>query len=474
MELLIGAAIYALIIQKLWAEARTDHELAKQGKISPRLEAKYGAGAAAKVAKYGFLDHLRDAWNDYWPRRTDALIAARDAKAANPGEKVRLRDRLAAARNVVGGIAKKAAASPVVQSLIKPVEPKPAATTPEPVGAPPLAVDTGDVPDGTRRFTDTGQEEFRDGRWQPVPKNPDTFGVAPDWPLPPRLPDVQPPKPAPSTPSTGGTMSAPTGEAVNYETAVAELEALAREQRGHVDQCLAALQHIGAAKASIGDMQESYRASSDAAASTAEHLAAKNLDGVTLSHAGTTVDAMPAGKVDAMFDQLEAMEVEAQQRLADAEVALGATEANLRHIQATYGDAHATVAGNLGGDSSFLDGGAAGSAPAPNTTGQPAGSPWATSPGGSPASAGPPSSTGSDSPGNNVGPGGSNVTVHDQPVNASGQAFGSGNVTNNTGDVAEPAPAPSTPGQHSTRIVFNGPVDARNSHAGSGNVTNNN
>jgi hypothetical protein len=348
VELLIGAAIYALIIQKLWAEARTDHELAKQGKISPRLEAKYGAGAAAKVAKYGFLDHLRDAWNDYWPRRTDALIAARDAKAANPGGKVRLRDRLAAARNVVGGIAKKAAASPVVQSLIKPVEPKPAATVPEPVGAPPLAVDTGDVPDGTRRFTDTGQEEFRDGRWQPVPKNPDTF-------------NAPPPKPAPATTPAnpaGGTMTAPTGEAVNYETTIAELEALIKEQRLHLDSCIAAQAALAAAKGHIGDMQESYRASSSAAASTHEHLASLHLDGATLGGTGTTVDAMPAGAVDTYFDQLEVMEEMARVRREAAEVALHSTESALANIQSKYGDAATTVAGELSGDSRFLDAGA--------------------------------------------------------------------------------------------------------------------
>ena len=51
------------------------------------------------------------------------------------------------------------------------------------------------------------------------------------------------------------------------------------------------------------------------------------------------------------------MDEEASARLADAEVALGSTEANLSHIVATYGDAHATVAGNLSGDASFLDSG---------------------------------------------------------------------------------------------------------------------
>lgn len=152
-------------------------------------------------------------------------------------------------------------------------------------------------------------------------------------------------------------MTAPTGEAVNYETAISELTKLAAEQRTHIDACMSTVKSIDAAAASINDMQESYRASQQAAAAMSEHLAAKNLDGVTLAHAGTVVDAMPSGKVDAMYDQLEQMGAEAKARLADAEVALEATEANLQHIQATYSAAHETVAGQLGGDSSFLDSG---------------------------------------------------------------------------------------------------------------------
>ncbi|GAA0719702.1 hypothetical protein Drose_06005 [Dactylosporangium roseum] len=349
MEGLLAVLIVTWLLSKAVGDTIVDTTLAKQGKVSPRLEAKYGDKAGAMVKKYGPLDFFRDAWNDYWPRRTEALIAARDAKAANPGERVRLRDRLAAAKAAVTAkaapLVEKAKQSPVVQKLVQPVgKSKPTAVS-EPAESEPVPriVDGDDADEGTRRFNDAGQqEEYRDGRWQPVPKNPDS---------PPEPPAKQP------TPSTGGPMTAPTGEAVNYETTVAELEALANEQRGHVDQCAAALQAIGSAKAAIGDMQESYRASAAAAASTAEHLAAKNLDGVTLANAGTTVDAMPAGKVDEMFDQLELMEAEAQQRLADAEVALAATETNLQHIQGTYGDAHATVAGNLGGDSSFLDAG---------------------------------------------------------------------------------------------------------------------
>lgn len=333
MEILLGIAVYTWLIQRLWAAARTEHELAKKGTVPPRMEAKYGGkAAAAMVAKYGFLDHLRDAWHDYWPRRTEALIAARDAKAANPGQKVRLRDRLTAAGAVITAGARK-----LVESAgWKPtVEPDPPA-----VPVPALAVDTGDVPEGTRRFTATGQEEYRDGRWQPVPKNPDS-----------------PPQPAKPAPSTGGTMTAPTGEAVNYETTVAELEALLKEQQMHLDACIGAQSALAAAKAFIGDMQESYRSSSAAAATTHEHLAVLHLDGATLADTGTTADAMPAGAVDTYYDQLEGMEAMAKERRDAAEVALHSTEAALGNIQAKYGDAATTVAGDLSGDARFLDSG---------------------------------------------------------------------------------------------------------------------
>lgn len=159
-------------------------------------------------------------------------------------------------------------------------------------------------------------------------------------------------------------MTAPTGESANYEQTEAELVALAETQRQHVDLCQATLTNVQAAKASVDSMQQSYRESSAAAQTMNDGLAAKHLDGVTLGHTGTVADAMPAGEVDTLFAHLEVVEAKAQERLNAAEVALSSTEAALAHLRATYGDAHATVAGNLSGDSSFLDSGA-GWSPAP-------------------------------------------------------------------------------------------------------------
>lgn len=455
MGLLLAVLLITWAFKKAVADSIVDNNLAKQGIVSPRMQARHGDQAGAKVDQYGMFDFFRDAWSDYWGRQGEALAAARTAPPPPGKSRVSLGDRLDAGIAKLGEGVQRAADSPAVRTLVDPVEPKPSRKPlpPEPPVVP--VVDSGDVPEGTRRLTDDGWEEKYDGRWRPVSKQPDS-------------------PPAPPAPSTGGTMTAPTGEAVNYETTIAELTALADAQRGHLDQCTAALQQIESAKAAIGDMQDSYRASSAAAAATAEHLAAKNLDGVTLANAGQTVDAMPAGKVDEMFDQLEGMEAEAKQRLADAEIALTSTETNLQHIQVTYGDAYTTVTGNLGGDSSFLDsGGGAGG----GNAGAGGGTPWATPPSGT--SHGIASPTGTREYSEASGSSGSrpNVTVHNEPVYASGQAFGSGTVTNNgTGEQppSSGSSAPDSGGQHSNRIVFNGPVDARNSHTGTGNVTNNN
>lgn len=363
MELLLGAAVYALLVMKLWTAARNDHELAKQGIVPPRQQARYGDAAAGKVAKYGFTDFLKDAWNDYWPRRTEALIAARDAKAANPGRKVSWRERLAAAKTKVTGWGEK---------LVTPVgEKKPAVDEPvvpaqraDPDVTPALAVDAGDVPPGTVRFTDDGAEEWTGTAWKPVAEPVEDEAIrARQWQtLGTALDQLAGQRTAPTDPNTstaGGTMSAPTGEAVNYETTVAELDKLIDEQQKHLDACIAAEAAIASAAGHIGDMQDSYRTSSDAARSTHDHLAAMNLDGVTLSHTGTTADAMPAGAVDTYYDQLEVMQEMAKERRDAADAALQSTVEAKKTIVEKYGDAYTVVAGELSGDSRFLDGGGA-------------------------------------------------------------------------------------------------------------------
>jgi hypothetical protein len=154
-------------------------------------------------------------------------------------------------------------------------------------------------------------------------------------------------------------VTAPTGEVVNYETALAEIDAAIADVTTRIDADQAALASIAETKAAIDVVQTNYQATATAAQTKLDHEAALNLDGTTLGHAGDTVDAMPPNAVEGLYDQAEAMELLIQARLDADEVALASLEAERAHLIATYGDAHATVAGNLGGDSRFVssDGG---------------------------------------------------------------------------------------------------------------------
>lgn len=160
----------------------------------------------------------------------------------------------------------------------------------------------------------------------------------------------------------GGGGVAPTGEAVNYETALAELDRIEEAQRTHLDSTQVALTKVQEAKAAISDSQANYRPAAEAAGSAHQHLSALNLDAETTAHTGTMVDAMPPNRVDEMFAQLEQMEADAQQQVVNAEAALASTDSARRVIVGKYGDAHSTVQGELAGDSRFLAGSGANAA----------------------------------------------------------------------------------------------------------------
>jgi hypothetical protein len=163
----------------------------------------------------------------------------------------------------------------------------------------------------------------------------------------------QAPTPLPQALAGTGTQ---TGEAVNYETTVVELEALIEQLRAHLDSTIAAEAAVQQAKVAVNNSQVSYNPAANAAASISEHLPALNVDAETVGHTGTVANAMPPNDVNVMFDQLEAMEAKVAEQRANAEAALGSAEAALKTVQEKYGDAHATVAGELAGDSRFLAG----------------------------------------------------------------------------------------------------------------------
>ncbi len=160
-------------------------------------------------------------------------------------------------------------------------------------------------------------------------------------------------------------MSAPTGEAVNYETTVAELEKLIAACRTWLDQVTAALKCCEEAKNHIEDAQGGYKTAASVAASILDHLAAMHLDAHTLGLIGAIKEALPASDVDVVLALLDEAVVKLQEMRDNAQTALDAAEAALAHVVAEYGEEAAKVAGNLGGDSTFLGSGGGGSSAPP-------------------------------------------------------------------------------------------------------------
>lgn len=155
-------------------------------------------------------------------------------------------------------------------------------------------------------------------------------------------------------------MSAPTGEATNYELALATVDALIADAQHQVDAAEAAIAAVAQAKAAVDAMQQTYAAAAQAAATKLDQEGAASLDSTTMGHAGTTVDAMPVNAVDDLYAQMEVTEQMAVDRRDASGTALASLEAERQHLVATYADAHATVAQNLSGNAGFLDSGGGG------------------------------------------------------------------------------------------------------------------
>lgn len=373
--MLLVCFILAYFITRAVYEGRVDQELARKGIVSPRLQAKYGDAAKAKTARYGALDFVADAWSDLWRDRTQVrreAVAAVDeasrpatAPEASPSAKpVRpsLRDRF---RKVV------AAAKKAGRRLVEPVEPRSATqpVSPPAVSDPPPAAANNRPDDDVRVCPDCGETlEPVSGGWihsggRPCPAHAQP--AAPPQPTLPKQPVPPPHDEAAPTPRRKKPMTTATGEAVNYETTVAQLEALIAELRKWLEACIAALDCVEQAKNHITDMQQGYRDSAQIAAGILEHLAAMNLDATTLGLIGAIRDALPASAVDEMLAGLEECEERLKTSKENAATALAAAEAALQHVVAEYGEEAAKVASNLGGDPTFLGSGGGASAPVP-------------------------------------------------------------------------------------------------------------
>lgn len=366
MEIIVGAMVIAAIISSAIHNAKLDHAYAKQGMVSPRLEARYGGAAAAraKVAQYGFFDFLRDAWRDGWSRRTDALIAARNARDAK-GRPVSWRDRFRAARTTIATAPAVAAAAPA-PGRTTPTDPGP---DPDPAPATPPA----DPPDPAAPTSPADPAPPGDpGPPQPGPpvtNDPAAPAAGQSTPVPEGPTDPVPPDgTADTNTAPGGTpVTNPNGgEVSNFETALAELDARIKAHADQIEAADQALAALAEAKAAIETLQDSYEPSAESAANAADSKDAMNLDSTTMGHAGAAVDALPVGAVNNLYEQIEETEQLTQERHNQAQVALEAAQAEREHLIATYADAHDTVASNLGGNSEFLDSSAA---PAPQPVG---------------------------------------------------------------------------------------------------------
>jgi hypothetical protein len=164
----------------------------------------------------------------------------------------------------------------------------------------------------------------------------------------------------------GTTMTAPTGEAVNYETTIAELDAQERQAQEMQDTAAGLRAAAEQMRAHADAMQQQAQAAVAAAQSTHDHLAARSLDGQTLAATGDAATAMDPNQLDALYDQVEQMETQAAGHEQQAEQMLASIADARSTIEEKYGDAHNTVAAELGGDASFLDSGGGTTAGAPS------------------------------------------------------------------------------------------------------------
>lgn len=356
MELLLGAMVIAWIAMNAIHNAKLDHAYAKQGMVSPRLEAKYGSAdtARAKVARYGFFDHLRDAWRDGWARRTDALIAARNARAAGGS-------RFRAAHSTVVATPTSTPTPAAAAAAAGPSQPLAAApaTAAAPAAGPPADPGPANPAPPADHATAGPAANPANPATPAAPAQAAAASSAQDG-TPTAPPPQGPTDPAPTNgpaDTTGGTtnMSTPTGEVANFETALVELDARIAAHADQIQSADAALIAIAEAKASVEALQTSYEPTAESAANAMDSKDAMHLDGTTMGHAGTAVDSMPVGAVNNLYEQMEQVEQLTQERRDQAQVALEAAQAEREHLIATYADAHDTVASNLGGDSQFLD-----------------------------------------------------------------------------------------------------------------------
>lgn len=121
-------------------------------------------------------------------------------------------------------------------------------------------------------------------------------------------------------------MGTATGEAVNYEQALHQIDLMQDDLRDIGT-------HLEGVDSEVNDL-------SAAASTFGQHLAALDLDADTLTPVSLVTDALRPDELKDLFDKIDA-----------ARVALDAAR---DHIVATYSDAAQSVATNLSGNPEFL------------------------------------------------------------------------------------------------------------------------
>lgn len=332
--------------KKVLGDSIDDFRQGRSGSVPARMEAHHGsAGAAAKLPKYGFTDHLRDNWRDMWARRTEAMVAARDAKDVNGDGRVSLRERWLAAKAVMSRTATKVKAHPVTRALIDPVgEPKPAKP----------AVDESDTPEVPAPSPfGSEDDDYGDDASDPAPA---TGRAKPEIPDRGWLDDETPTDEIPRTKPKEPKVTAPTGEAVNLSTAIAAIDAIIGQVRIQKDQAAVADRALAAVDDAIDGMQGRQRGIYNAARSLADDLAALNLNPAIIAPVFEVAEVLNPGQTDTLLQAIENIRANIRRVIAGCDAALAALQSARATLVGLFADAAQVVEEHAGGDSRFVGG----------------------------------------------------------------------------------------------------------------------
>lgn len=354
------AVIVFIVFIWLCAEAVKDaHSSPGGGRGAP--------GGGPRLPQYGAVDHLRDRYRDSWRRATDDLVAKRDRRAdrrrasgrddrswwqrAQDRYADRQQERRRRREEQRQHETHEPTPTPQPQRPLFPdPTPKPAPEAP-PAGPDPPEPDAQVIRFRPRVVTDPPT---------PQPETPDEPTGTPD---------------SPTTPSTkGADMS---GEVLDHETHIAELDRTIAELEAGIDLCDVVISTSSALRGQVDDLQSKYGPVAAATQTRADHLQALHVDQTTAGHAAEGADALDPNAVARYHDEAEAIEAGAKSLRERLEKALELAKAERAEAIRRYADAQETVKNDLSGDATYLGGNGgtstATAAPAPQQQPEPAG-----------------------------------------------------------------------------------------------------